>query len=142
MLFCAGRMFEMPVTDPLHPPPSSLYSFSPPTHTVFYNVPLSSSGRVQCSIAELCRAYFFVFVSVCVPAHIVTVWRNETTREPFSEGDFMERLIYSMAIHTILLVLSNPSPLYFSMSIFLFMSSQSLSCPFSTALSPSPHSPL
>lgn len=51
----------MPVTGTLHPPPSSL----PLTHTVFYNVPLSSSGRVQCSIAELCRAYFFVFFEVC-----------------------------------------------------------------------------
>lgn len=49
----------MPVTDTLHPPPSSL------PHTVFYNVPLSSSGRVQSSIAELCRAYFFVFFEVC-----------------------------------------------------------------------------
>lgn len=52
----------MPVTDTLHPPPSSLSH----THTVFYNVLLSSSGRVQCSIVELCRAYFLgVFFEVC-----------------------------------------------------------------------------
>lgn len=82
-----------------------------PTHTVFYNVPLSSSGRVQCSIAELCRAYFlccFFFFFAIMLAHIVTVWRNEATRELFSQGDFMERLIYSSAIHTILLFPPNP----------------------------------
>lgn len=43
MLFCAGRMFEMPVTDTVHPPPPTL-----PHHK--YNVPLSSSGRVQSTI--------------------------------------------------------------------------------------------
>lgn len=45
---------------------------------------------------------------VSMPVHIVTVWRNEATRELFSQGDFMERLIYSTAIHTILLVPPNP----------------------------------
>lgn len=80
MLFCAGRMFEMPVTDTLHPPPASLLS---PTHTVFYNVPLSSSGRVQCSIAELCRAYFFcVFWSVWACRH--TLWQCGVTRQHVS----------------------------------------------------------
>lgn len=107
----------MPVTDTLHPPPSTL----PHTHTVFYNVPLSSSGGVQCSVAELCGAYFFGFLLKCVnmPAHIVTVWRNEATRELFSQGDFMERLIYSIVIHSVLLI---PPPLSLSLSIFLFIS--------------------
>lgn len=88
----------MPVTDTLHPPPSS------PTHSL-YNVPLSS-GRVQCSIAELCRACFLKCVSTS--DHIVTVWRNEATREQFSQEDFMERLIYSTAIHTFLPAPLNP----------------------------------
>lgn len=95
----------MPVTDTQHPPPCSV----PPTHAVFYNAPFSSGGRVQCSIAEHYRAYFLCFLKcVSVPAHIVTLWRNEATRELFSQGDFMERLIYSTAIHAILFVPPNP----------------------------------
>lgn len=55
-----------------------------------------------------------------------------------SQRDFMERLIYSTAIHTILLVPLNPSPLSFSLSIFLFISFHSCSSPFSTSLVLSP----
>lgn len=131
-------MFEMPVTDTVHPPPSSL-----PTHSVFSNVPSSSAGRVQCSISELCRAYFCVFLFLkptSTLAHIVAVWCNEATRELFSQGDFMEGLIYGTAIHTILLVPPNP-PLCPS---HWLSSSLSPFCPFlilSLQLCPSPFIP-
>lgn len=63
------------------------------------SVVLSSAGLI-----------FLVCFLKCVsmPTHIVTVWRNEVTRELFSQGDFMEGLIYSTAIHTTLLVPPNP----------------------------------
>lgn len=103
MLFCAGRMFEMPVTDTLHPPPSSL------PHTLSFTMYCWAAVE-ECSLVLQSSAglIFLCFLKcVSVPAHIVTVWRNEATRELFSQGDFMERLIYSAAIHTILLVPPN-----------------------------------
>lgn len=65
----------------------------------------------ECSVVLQSSAglIFLCFLEcVSLPAHIVTAWRNEATRELFSQGDFMERLIYSTAIRTILLVPSNP----------------------------------
>lgn len=57
----------MPVTDTQPPSP---YSAPPPPHTyihtVFNKVPISSGGRVQCSIAEHYRAYFLCFFEVSV----------------------------------------------------------------------------
>lgn len=78
-----------------------------PTHTVFYYVPLSSSVRVQSGIAELCRAYFSVSLSLFfyVRAYRHTLQQCGVTRQHVScsHTDFMEMLIYSMAIHTIML---------------------------------------
>lgn len=132
MLFCAGRMFEMPVTDTLNPPPSSL------PHTQSF-IMYRWAAVEECSVVLQNSAglIFLCFLKcVSMPAHIVTAWRNEATRELFSQGDFMERLIYSTAIHTILLVPPNP-PLCLSQwassslspfSLFLVLSLQL--CPF------------
>lgn len=65
----------------------------------------------ECSVVLQSSAglIFLCFLKcVSTPAHIVTVWCNEATRELFSLGDFMERLIYNTAIHTILLVPPEP----------------------------------
>lgn len=117
MLFCAGRMFEMPVTDTLHPPPCTL-----PHHK--YNVPLSSSGRVQSNIAEFCRVCFFCFFFpvLSMSAHTLTMWSNKVKCELFSQGDFKEMLVYSTVFQAILVFLLDPplchslrlSPLSFS----------------------------
>lgn len=133
MLFCAGRMFEMPVTDTLHPPPSSLPHTQP--FIMYRWAAVEECSVVLQSSAGLIFLCFLKCVSVL--AHIVTVWRNEATREPFSQWDFMERLIYSTAIHTILLVPPDP-PLCLSQWASFFLSPFSLilaivlssSCPF------------
>lgn len=80
----------------------------------------SSAGLIFLCVFEVCES---------VPAHIVTVWRNEATREPFSQGDFMERLIYSAAIHTTPLVPQNRPLCLFSMSASVFISFQYLPRP-------------
>lgn len=129
-------MFEMPVTDTLHPPPSS------PPHTVFIMcrwaveecsvVLQSSAGLIFLSVFF---SFFFFLKCTSTLAHIVTVWRNEATRELLSQKDFIERLIYSTTIHTFLPAPLNPPPSSFSMSAFLFISFQSPSSRFSPALS-------
>lgn len=58
----------MPVRDILHPPP--------PMHN---NVLLSSGRSAGCSIAELCRAFFKMYLTML--DRIVTVWHNKAARE-------------------------------------------------------------
>lgn len=100
----------MPVTDTAPSP-----SLSPTQAFIMYRSAAVEvgSGVLQSSVGLIFHISFFLFsFSVCVsmPAHIVTVWRNEATRELSSLGDDMEA---DAASHTISLV-----PLYLP-SVFL-----------------------
>lgn len=123
----------MPVTDTLHPPPSSLSH----THSLL-QCTVEQQWKSAVQYCTALQGLFFVCLLKCVsmPAHIVTVWRNETTCELFSQGDFMDRLIYSTAIHTILLVPLNPPSVFLNERLPLYL----LSSPFSSALLLTTHS--
>lgn len=68
---------------------------------------------------SFCCFLFVFFKSASMQAHIVTVWRNEATCELFSQGDFMVRLIYSTAFHTILLVPPDPPSVFLNDHCFI-----------------------
>lgn len=98
----------------------------PLSHTRSF-ITFCGAALEECSVVlQRSAGLICCFWSVCVPAHIVTVWRNKATRELFSQGDLMERLIYSTVFHTILFVPPN-APVCLSQWASLF--------PFSTVFS-------
>lgn len=109
-----------------------------PTHTVFYSVPSSSSGRVPCSIAQLCRAYFLcAFWSVWACQH--TLWQCGVTRQHVScshretlwTGWFTAQLFTPSC-----LFLWTPPSVFLNERLPLYL----LSSPFSSALFLTTHS--
>lgn len=102
----------------------------------FYNVPLSNSAKVQCSIAELCRAVLCVF-NVCAKhagAHCDAVVQRDNARAALRQGIFMagSDLQHSHSHYSV--CLSRPSPLSLPLCVFLFIFICSLALPFSLFL--------